>query len=123
MAGAMRIFPQLIGTLLLVGFVLKYWWLIAPVLAGGVEIRAEGVGRPSRHGGRRAAQTRGDRCTRRSAARLVMAGDPRGTYGAEITCSNSSEPDTGAPRLTACSPRPATQPHNGWRPDRFCCVG
>jgi hypothetical protein len=29
----MRIFAQLIGTLLLVGFVLKYRWLIAPVLA------------------------------------------------------------------------------------------
>jgi len=25
----MRIVAQLIGTLLLVGFVLKYWWLIA----------------------------------------------------------------------------------------------
>ena len=29
----MRIIAQLIGTLLLVGFVLKYWWLIALVLA------------------------------------------------------------------------------------------
>jgi hypothetical protein len=29
----MRIVAQLIGTLLLVGFVLKYWWLIALVLA------------------------------------------------------------------------------------------
>jgi hypothetical protein len=28
----MRIVAQLIGTLLLVGFVLKYWWLIALVL-------------------------------------------------------------------------------------------
>jgi hypothetical protein len=29
----MRIVAQLIGTLLLVGFVLKYWWPIALVLA------------------------------------------------------------------------------------------
>jgi hypothetical protein len=59
---ATRLIAQLIGTLPLVGFVLNYWWLFALVLAA-VAVRKHGPGWW-------AAQTRGDRLTRRSAARL-----------------------------------------------------
>ena len=44
----MRIVAQLIGTLLVVGFVLKYWWLIALVLAA-VAVWKHGPGWWARH--------------------------------------------------------------------------
>jgi hypothetical protein len=79
----MRIIAQLIGTLLLVGFVLKYWWLIALVLAAVAAWKH--VPRWwARH------QATVDDEKRRLAAiaaradqqhQCVLAGDPRGTYG------------------------------------------
>ena len=44
----MRLIAPLIGTLLLVGFVLKYWWLIALVLAA-VAVWKHGPGWWARH--------------------------------------------------------------------------
>jgi hypothetical protein len=86
----MRILAQLSGTLLLLGFVLKYWWVIALVLAVIAAWKyAPGIW--ARH---QAAVAAEQRRLAAIAARAdqqhawIMAGDPRGTYGAEITRSN-----------------------------------
>ena len=79
----MRIVAQLVGTLLLVGFVLKYWWLIALVLAAVAEWKYV----PKVWAGRQAALAAEQRRHAAIAARAdqqhqwVLAGDPRGTYG------------------------------------------
>jgi hypothetical protein len=79
----MRFVVQLIGILLLVGFVLKYWWVIALVLAAvavwkfgpGVWARHEAAVAAERH--RLAAiAARAD-----EQHRLVTQGDERGVYG------------------------------------------
>jgi hypothetical protein len=73
----------LIGTLLLVGFVLKYWWVIALVLAVIVAWKsASGIW--ARH---QAAVAAEQHRVAAIAARAdqqhawALAGDPRGTYG------------------------------------------
>ena len=79
----MGIVAQLIGTLLLVGFVLKYWWLIALTLAA---VAAWKHG-PGWWAGRQATVAAEQRRHAAIAARAdqqhqwVLAGDPRGTYG------------------------------------------
>ena len=84
-----RLAWQLIGTLLLVGFMLKYWWLIALVLAA-VAVWKFGPGVWARH---EAAMKAERQRLAAIAARAdeqhawVMAGDPRGTYGTKGTPS------------------------------------
>jgi len=79
----MRLIAQLIGTLLLVGFMLKYWWLIALTLAA---VAAWKHG-PGSCAGRPATVAAEQRRHAAIAARAdqqhqwVLAGDPRGTYG------------------------------------------
>jgi hypothetical protein len=91
----MRIVGQLIGTLLLVGFVLKYWWFIALVLAA-VAAWKYGPGVWARH--EAATEAERQRLTA-IAARAdqqhawTLAGDPRGTYGAKGTESQLSASD------------------------------
>jgi len=78
------IVAQLIGTLLLVGFMLKYWWLIALVVLAAV---AAWKYVPKVWAGRQAALGAEQRRHAAIAARAdqqhqwVLAGDPRGTYG------------------------------------------
>jgi hypothetical protein len=79
----MRLLVQFVGTLLLVGFMLKFWWLIA--LAVGVvlvwrfgpavyrEYRADGAAR------RRQLSAIAARADQQH--RFVLAGDDRGLYG------------------------------------------
>jgi hypothetical protein len=79
----MRIIAQLIGTLLVVGFVLKYWWLIALV---GAVFFAVKYG-PGIYRQQQATAAARRRMLDAVAARAdqqhawVLAGDPRGTYG------------------------------------------
>jgi hypothetical protein len=79
----MRIFAQLIGTLLLVGFVIHYWWLIALVLAAVAVWKFE-PGVWARHQDAVAAERQrlaaiAARADQQHA--WTLAGDPRGTYG------------------------------------------
>ena len=82
----MRIVAQLVGTLLLVGFVLKYWWLIALVVAAiaawkyAPEMWARHQAAVAAERSRLAAIVA--RADRQHA--WVLAGDPRGTYGATL---------------------------------------
>jgi hypothetical protein len=79
----MRIIAQLIGTLLVVGFVLKYWWLIALVAAVVLAVKYG----PGIYRQQQAAAAARRRMLDAVAARAdqqhawVLAGDPRGTYG------------------------------------------
>jgi hypothetical protein len=80
----MRLAWQLIGTLLLVGFLIKYWWLVALVVAA-VAVWKYGPGVWARH---QAAVAVEERRLAAIIARAdqqhawVLSGDPRGTYGA-----------------------------------------
>jgi len=83
----MRLVWQLIGTLLLVGFLIKYWWLVALVLAA-VAVWKFGPSWWRRYQASVAAEEQ------RLAAIIaradeqhswVLAGDPRGTYGTKGT--------------------------------------
>jgi hypothetical protein len=96
----MRLVWQLIGTLLLVGFLIKYWLLVALVLAA-VAVWKFGPGWWAAHQAAVAAER--DRVAG-IAARAdqqhawVLAGDPRGTYGAaEVTVATEGN-WTAAPR-------------------------
>jgi hypothetical protein len=88
----MRIIAQLIGTLLLVGFVLKYWWLIALTLAAVAAWKYV----PKVWAARQAALAAEQRRHAAIAARAdqqhqcMLAGDPRGTYGADFSGSKPS---------------------------------
>ena len=82
---------QLIGALLLVGFRIKYWWLVALVLAA-VAVWKSGPGWWATHQATVAADQR------RMAAIIAradqqhawtLAGDPRGTYGTKGAESQS----------------------------------
>jgi hypothetical protein len=79
----MRLVWQLIGTLLLVGFLIKYWWLVASVLAA-VAVWKFGPGWWRRYQASVAAEEQ------RMAALVAradqqhawtLAGDDRGVYG------------------------------------------
>jgi hypothetical protein len=79
----MRLLAQLVGTLLLVGLMLKYWWLIALVIAAVVAWRAA-PGMWRRHRAAVAAERRrieqlGARADQQH--RRVLAGDDRGVFG------------------------------------------
>ena len=82
-----RLVWQFIGTLLLVGLLIKYWWLVALVLVA-VAVWRFGPGWWRQYQASSAAEER--RLTA-IAARAdqqhawVLAGDPRGTYGAAGT--------------------------------------
>jgi hypothetical protein len=79
----MRLLWQLIGTLLLVGFMLKYWWLIALVLTA-VAVWKYGPGWWARHQADVAAQSRRSAEIRARADeqhRWMMGGDDRGVFG------------------------------------------
>ena len=92
----------MVGTLLLVGFVLKYWWLIALVVTAIAACKyAPEVW--ARHQAAVAAERRrlaavAVRADQQHA--WVLAGDPRGTYGAASrarlcrSCIGSSAPPT-----------------------------
>jgi hypothetical protein len=86
-----RLVWQLVGTLLLVGFMVKYWWLVALVLAA-VVVWKFGPGWWRRYQASVAAE---ERRLAAIAARAdqqhawVLAGDPRGTYGMKGTESQS----------------------------------
>jgi hypothetical protein len=79
----MRSFAHCVGTLLLVGFVLKYWWLIALVVAAVAACKYA----PEVWARHQAAVAAERRRLAAIAARAdqqhawVLAGDPRGTYG------------------------------------------
>jgi hypothetical protein len=78
-----RLVRQLIGTLLLVGFLIKYWWLVALVLAA-VAVWKFGPGWWATHQATQAAERNrlaaiAARADRQHA--WTLAGDPRGTYG------------------------------------------
>jgi len=83
----MRLIAQLIGTLLLIGFMLRYWWLIALVLA----VIAAWKHAPQVWAGHQAAQAAEQRRLAAIAARAdrqhawTLAGDPRGTYGEKVS--------------------------------------
>ncbi len=80
----MRTVAQLVGTLLLVGFVLKYWWLIALVVAA-VAAWKHAPEVWARHQAAVAAERRRFAAIVARADQQhawVLAGDPRGTYGA-----------------------------------------
>jgi endonuclease/exonuclease/phosphatase (EEP) superfamily protein YafD len=90
-----RLVWQLVGTLLLVGFMLKYWWLIV-LVAAAVILYRRGPGWWAAHQASVAAEKRrlaaiAARADQQHA--WVLAGDPRGTYGAEITVAAEGEPD------------------------------
>jgi hypothetical protein len=78
-----RLAWQLIGTLLLVGFMLKYWWIIVLVIAVVVVVK-RGPGWWAAH--QASVKVEQERVAG-IAARAdqqhawVMAGDPRGAYG------------------------------------------
>ncbi len=79
----MRLIAPLIGTLLLVGFVLKYWVLIALVLTA-VAVWKYGPGWWARHQATAAAQRRRLAAIAARADQQhqwTLVGDPRGTYG------------------------------------------
>jgi hypothetical protein len=79
----MRLIAQLIGTLLLVGFMLKYWWLIALLIAA-VAAWKYGPGLWRRHQADVAAQTRrnAEICARADQQhRWTMGDDDRGVFG------------------------------------------
>jgi hypothetical protein len=78
-----RLAWQLIGTLLLVGFMLKYWWLIALVVVV-VILYKQAPGWWAAHQAAVAAEEQrlagiAKRADQQHA--WVLAGDPRGTYG------------------------------------------
>jgi hypothetical protein len=79
-----RLAWQFIGTLLLVGFMLKYWWLIALVVAAVVLYKRAPGWWAAHQAAVAAEQARlagiAGRADEQHA--WVMAGDPRGTYGA-----------------------------------------
>ena len=84
----MRIVTQLVGTLLLVGFVLKYWWLIALVVAAIAAWKCA----PemwARHQAAVAAERRRLAALADQQHAWVLAGDPRGTYGATFAGEGS----------------------------------
>ena len=79
----MRVFAQLVGTLLLVGFVLTYWWLVALVVAVVLAVKF-GPGIYRRYQASAAAERR--RVAELAARadeqhRWVLRGDDRGVYG------------------------------------------
>ena len=84
---AMRLIAQLIGVLFLVGFVFRYWWLIALVLAAVAAWKyAPQVW--ARHQATVVAEQRrlaaiAARADRQHA--WTLAGDPRGTYGEKVS--------------------------------------
>ena len=79
----MKIVAQLVGTLLWVGFMLKFWWFIALVVAAAVAWKCA----PEMWARRQAAVAAERRRFAAIVARAdqqhawVLAGDPRGTYG------------------------------------------
>ena len=87
----MRTVAQLVGTLLLVGFVLKYWWLIALVVTAIAACKyAPEVW--ARHQAAVAAERRRFAAVAMRADQQhawVLAGDPRGTYGAAFAGEGS----------------------------------
>src|SRR6187549_75063 len=87
----MRIVAQLVGTLLLVGFVRKYWWFIALVVAAVAACKcAPEVW--ARHQAAVAAQRRRVAALAARADQQhqwVLAGDLRGTYGATFAGEGS----------------------------------
>jgi endonuclease/exonuclease/phosphatase (EEP) superfamily protein YafD len=86
-----RLAWQLIGTLLLVGFMLKYWWLIALVVAAVVLYKRAPGWWADHQAAVAAEQARlaaiAERADQQHA--WVLAGDPRGTYGTKGTASQS----------------------------------
>ena len=88
----MRTVAQLVGTLLLVGFVLKYWWLIALVVA----VIAACKYAPEMWARHQAAVAAERRRRAAIAARAdeqhawVLTGDLRGTYGAGLAGSQTA---------------------------------
>jgi hypothetical protein len=79
----MRLVWQLIGTLLLVGFLIKYWWLIALVLAA-VAVWKFGPGVWARHEASVAAERQRIAAIAARADQQhawTLAGDDRGVYG------------------------------------------
>ena len=91
----MGIVAQLIGTLLLVGFMLKYWWLIALVVLAAV---AAWKYVPKVWAGRQAALGAEQRRHAAIAARAdqqhqwVLAGDPRAPTAPSSPARNRVEP-------------------------------
>ena len=82
--GMGRLLAQLVGTLLLVGFVLKFWWLTVLTVVVVVAVRW-GPGMHRRYQAAVAAERRrvaqlGARADEQH--RWVLAGDDRGVYGA-----------------------------------------
>jgi hypothetical protein len=83
----MNALGQLIGVLFVVGLIIRYFWWIAAVVAVVMTVkRAPRLW--ARH--QEAVEALGggtarDRRPGRPAACVVLGGDPRGTYGAEIT--------------------------------------
>jgi hypothetical protein len=75
-----RLVWQLIGTLLLVGFMLKYWWIIAAVILFKQAPGWWAAHQASVAGEERRLAAIAARADQQHA--WVMAGDPRGTYGA-----------------------------------------
>jgi len=80
----MRIVAQLVGTLLWVGFVLKYWWLIALVVAAIAACKFAPEVWARRQAAVAAERSRLAAIVARADQQheWVLAGDPRGTYGA-----------------------------------------
>ena len=87
----MRLVWQLIGTLLLVGFLIKYWWLVAILLAAAA-VWKFGPDWWRRYQASVAAEeqrmaTLVARADQQHA--WTLAGDPRGTYGTKGAESQS----------------------------------
>jgi endonuclease/exonuclease/phosphatase (EEP) superfamily protein YafD len=78
-----RLAWQLIGTILLVGFMRKYWWLIALVVAAVVLYKRAPVWWAAHRAAVAAEQARLTAVAARADEQhaWVLAGDPRGTYG------------------------------------------
>jgi len=80
-----RLAWQFIGTLLLVGFMLKYWWFIALVVSAVVLWKRAPGWWAAHEAGVAAEEKRVAEVAARADQQhaWVLAGDPRGTYGAD----------------------------------------
>jgi hypothetical protein len=98
----MRLVWQLIGTLLLVGLMLKYWWFIALVVAAVIAYKRAPVWWAQYQAAQAAERDRLAAIVARADQQhsWTLAGDPRGTYGAEATVATEGNPIDVAPRLT-----------------------
>jgi hypothetical protein len=97
----MELLWQLIGTLLLVGFLIKYWWLVAMVLAADA-VWNFGPGRRRRYEASVTTPRRDGR-PRRPAARLGLAGNEHSS----TVSPRPKRSDSGAARQNQLLPRPA----------------